>query len=58
VQPELTRVGDDKIIGSTHWTDHEGRRRERYQVLTFRNGKIIDIQGCASRRRAERFARR
>jgi hypothetical protein len=30
----------------------------RYQVLTFRDGKIVDMQGCSSRREAERFARR
>jgi hypothetical protein len=58
VRPELTQVGDDRIIGSTAWTDAEGRRRERFQVLTLRNGKIVDIQGCRSRREAERFARR
>ena len=58
VQPEFTSVGDDMIIGSTQWTDAGGRRQERYQVLTVRDGKIIDLQGCASRREAERFARR
>jgi hypothetical protein len=34
----------------------DGIRHERYQVLTLRDGKIIDMQGCASRRAAERFA--
>ncbi|MGH3025522.1 MAG: hypothetical protein ACRDLR_03665, partial [Gaiellaceae bacterium] len=58
VQPEFTTVGADKIIGSTRWTAADGRRHERYQVLTLRDGKIIDMQGCASRREAERFARR
>ena len=57
VQPEFTQVGD-KIIGSTVWLGAEGQRRERYQVLTLRGGKIVDLQGCASRREAERFARR
>ena len=58
VKPEFTRVDDDKIIGSTQWLGADGRRHERFQVLTFRNGKIVDMQGCASRREAERFARR
>jgi hypothetical protein len=58
VQPEFTQVDDNKIIGSTQWTSDDGRRQERYQVLTFRDGKIIDMQGCASQREAERFARR
>jgi hypothetical protein len=58
VQPEFSRVGDNKIIGSTQWTGADGIRHESYQVLTLRGGKIIDMQGCASRREAERFARR
>jgi len=58
VQPEFTLVGDDRIIGSTIWTDEDGRRTERYQVLTIRDGKIVDLQGCETRRQAERFARR
>jgi hypothetical protein len=52
------RVGDDRIIGSTVWLDDDGRRVERFQVLTIRDGKITDMQGFASRRQAERFARR
>jgi hypothetical protein len=31
---------------------------ERFQVITVRDGKIVDLQGCASLRAAERFARR
>ena len=58
VQPDFTQVGDDKIIGSSSWLGDDGRRRERFQVLTLRDGKIVDMQGCASRRAAERFARR
>jgi hypothetical protein len=57
VQPEFTQVGA-KIIGSTQWFGADGRRHERFQVLTIRNEKIVDMQGCASRREAERFARR
>lgn len=56
VQPEFVQFGD-KIIGSTHWPE-EGGRRGRFQVLTIRDGKIADMQGFASRRQAERFARR
>lgn len=57
VQPEFTQVGADRIIGSTRWQDADGRSHERYQVLTVRDGRIVDMQGCASRRAAERFAR-
>jgi hypothetical protein len=56
-QPEFTLVGDDRIIGSTVWLDEDGRRIERYQVLTIRDGKIVDMQGCETRRQAARFAR-
>jgi hypothetical protein len=58
VRPEFTQMGDDRIIGSTAWTDADGAEQERYQVLTLRDGRIVDIQGCRSRREAERFARR
>lgn len=58
IQPEFTQVGDDKIIGSTQWLGADGRRNERFQVITLRDGKIVDMQGCTSRREAERCARR
>jgi hypothetical protein len=57
VQPEFEVVGE-RVLGSTLWTDEQGRRQERYQVLTIRDGKIVDLQGFTSRRAAERFARR
>ena len=58
VRPEFTQIGDDKIIGSSEWPGADGRAQVRYQVLTLRDGKIVDMQGCSSRREAERFARR
>jgi hypothetical protein len=58
IQPELVMFGENKVIGTTRWTDSEGADIERYQVLTLRDGKIVDIQGCRSRHEAERFARR
>jgi len=58
ITPEFQVVGDDTIIGSTEWLAPDGSRGERYQVLKVRGEKIVDIQGCASRREAERFARR
>ncbi len=58
VQPEFTQVADDVIIGSSSWLGDDGRRRGRYQVLRLRDGKIVDMQGCATRRQAERFAQR
>lgn len=57
VQPEFTQVGDNVIIGSAAWLRADGRRQERFQVLTLRDGKIADMQGCRSRREAERLAR-
>lgn len=57
VQPEFEQIGD-KIIGSTRWLDDDARQQERYQVITLRDGMIADMQGCRSRREAERFARR
>ena len=59
IQPQFTRISNGKIIASTQWLDDDGQRRERFQVITVReDGKIADIQGCTSRRTAERFARR
>jgi ketosteroid isomerase-like protein len=58
VRPEFTQIGDDKIVGSTEWIGTDGRLKVRYQVLTFRDGKIVDMQGCSSRREAEQFARK
>jgi hypothetical protein len=58
VQPEFEQVGGDRIIGTTRWLAPGSRPQERFQVITFRDGKIVDLQGCASRREAERFARR
>jgi ketosteroid isomerase-like protein len=46
VPVEFTEVGY-KIIGSTEWLAAEGRRPERFQVLTVRDGKIVDMQGCS-----------
>jgi hypothetical protein len=54
VQPEFVQVGDDTIIGSTQWLGADGRRQERFQVITLREGKIADMQGCSSRRRTLR----
>jgi hypothetical protein len=51
VQPEFTQVGENVVIGST-------AGRERFQVLMLRDGRIVDMQGFARRREAERFARR
>jgi hypothetical protein len=56
-QPEFTLVGEDKVIASTRWTA-PGTERETFAVLTLRDGKITDMQGCRTRKEAERFARR
>ena len=57
MRPKLTEIGDDKIIGWSQWLDSEGRRHERFHVLTIRDGKIADMQVCGSWRQAKRFAR-
>jgi hypothetical protein len=55
----LARVGDDKVIGTAQLRDAEGRLRGRNPVvITFRDGKIVDMQGCSSRVEAEQYARR
>jgi len=55
----LTQVGEDKVIGSAHWAGSDGVPTETNPVvITFRDGKIRDMQECASRSEAERFARR
>ena len=55
----LARVGDDKVIGTAQLRDDAGKVRGRNPVvITFRDGKIVDIQGCATRVEAEQFARR
>lgn len=57
ITPEFIEVGD-KVIASAPWPSSGTRRIERYMVFTVRDAKIIDMQGFASRREAERFARR
>jgi len=57
-EPEFTFVGDDMIMCSTSWVSDDGRSRDLHQVLTVRGGKIVDMQDCATRRQAERFAGR
>jgi hypothetical protein len=55
----FTEVGEDKLIGSAYLTDEDGQLRDSNPVvITFRDGKIVDMQGCSSRRDAERYARR
>ena len=52
-------VGDDKVIGTAQLRDDDGKLRGRNPVvITFRDGKIVDMQGCATRVEAEQFARR
>jgi len=56
---ELTPVGGDKIIGTAQLTDEDGTLRDSNPVVfTFGDGKIMDMQGCATRSEAEQFARR
>jgi hypothetical protein len=58
-QVSLTQVGEDKVIGSAHWPGVRGVPAESNRVvITFRDGKITDMQECASQREAERYASR
>ena len=55
----LTQVGEDKVIGSAHWMGgHDAPRDRNSVVITFRDGKIRDMQECASEKDAEHYARR
>jgi hypothetical protein len=56
IEPTFAQVGDDKIIASSGWAPAGDRRQERFMVFTFRDNKIIDMQGFTTRRAAERFA--
>jgi ketosteroid isomerase-like protein len=57
---QVEQVGQRLVIGGS-WTMQDGTREQAgrfFQVLTVRNGRIVDIQGCNSRRAAMAFARR
>jgi len=55
----FARVGNDKVIGTAQLRDDDGKLRGRNPVvITFRDGKIVDMQGCATRSEAEQFSRR
>jgi hypothetical protein len=58
VKPEFEWVADDAILGSTIWTNDDGTHVERFQVLQFRDGKIADMQGFATRRQADRYCQK
>lgn len=55
--PEFVQIGS-KIIASRRWVGAYSITRERHVVLTVEDGKIVDMQGCRTRREAERVARR
>ncbi|HEX3343943.1 MAG TPA: nuclear transport factor 2 family protein, partial [Polyangiaceae bacterium] len=57
---QVAQVGECVVVAGT-WRTAEGSRGETgrfYQVLRVRDGLIVDIQGCASRRAAMAYARR
>lgn len=56
-EPQFAQVGENVVVGSARWLGDDGSRHERFQVLTLRDGKIVDLQDCATRRDADRFAR-
>jgi ketosteroid isomerase-like protein len=56
----VDQVGDRVVVGG-RWTMADGSTEEAgrfFQVLSVRDGRIADIQGCRSRREALRRARR
>jgi ketosteroid isomerase-like protein len=56
----IVQVGDRVVVGG-RWTMADGSTEEAgrfFQVLSVREGRIADIQGCRSRREALRYARR
>jgi ketosteroid isomerase-like protein len=55
---EVERVGDRIVIGGG-WANEagSGETGSFFQVLTVRDGKVVDIQGCNSLREARRVAR-
>jgi ketosteroid isomerase-like protein len=57
---KVEQVGQRLVIGG-RWTMDDDSQEESgrfYQVLTVRDGRIVDIQGCTSRRSAMRYAQR
>jgi hypothetical protein len=58
LHPRFSQVGSDKLIGLAQWVDRDGFADECYYVLTYRDGKIVDMQECPTHRQALRFARR
>jgi ketosteroid isomerase-like protein len=55
ITPEFVQVGD-KIIGCAASSEPTDRAQGRFMVFTVRDGKIVDMQGFATRHKAERFA--
>ena len=56
----VEQVGDRLVVGGS-WTMEDGSRETAgrfFQVLTVRDGRIVDMQGCTSRRAALRYANR
>jgi hypothetical protein len=58
LHPQFTPVRSDRLIGLAEWIDPDGFADECYYVLTYRDGEIVDMQECPTRRQALRFARR
>ncbi len=55
----LARADNDKVIGTAQLRDDDGKLRGRNAVvITFRDGKIVDMQGCATRIEAWQFTLR
>ena len=58
LHPQFSPVGSDRLIGLAQRIDPDGFADECYYVLTYRDGKIVDMQECPTRHQASRFARR
>lgn len=57
---QVEQVGNQVVVGG-RWTMQDGSSEEAgrfFEVLTVRDGRIVDIQSCRSRRAAIRYAGR
>ena len=54
---KVVASGGDRVVVELGWSEAEGAERTRlFQVLTFRDEKIVGMQDCGNRRDALRAA--
>jgi hypothetical protein len=54
----VIQAGGGRVVMELRWRtdDNGGRVRSLFQVLTLRDGKIVDMQDCRTRRAALSYA--